>query len=321
MTTNNQSDRPWAAGTEQLLERLRDEIREKGEPGQTFSLRFNREQLDVKAFEQRLLLADVEPGSSRPQADTLQLDSLACQMKLLSSVVELSQRQGDEIAQQAGALGISYDLACRLAQTLTTEMHVLRANGQIGEANRLSDSRGRLEEVLRVTDSAIRAVTPKEEEDGNGKGLVYDWDKLVEPEEVKRKAIEAARSRQLKEKRARSHKEQSKTKLAAVLMAVAVICIASSYYFTTRTIELEPFSTSDFSDWYGIEQVVNRPPLLIVIVDQSRWNQLDEGKKREAFDEVMDGAQLAGYNRVEIRSTSDPDLARWEKGEGVTSFH
>jgi hypothetical protein len=307
-------DRPWASEIEPFLKSLYEQLKDQQGSSQSASLIIGRESLKVRPQELRMLTKlatqDEEPVNLW---DQLALDSVGFQMKVLVCLNGLIITRGDDDA-SLGQLIQDLELGGRLARRLTTEMHVLRENKQIGEANRLSDSRMRLDEVLRVAEKGVREVSP-EQDDGEKNKFVYDWDSMVDPEEVKRRAKEALAKRQVEQKKEKKRSTQSKVILAATAVAALVISVSLSWFLTVREVVLEPFSPEQFNDWYGIEQVVNRPPQIMVIVTQERWDQLEYSRKKLALEEAVELVRPAGYKLVEIRSLAKGRLAKWQDGK------
>jgi hypothetical protein len=235
-------------------------------------------------------------------------------MRVLTRLNELFVTKGGNGNAVLERLTQDLKLGGRLAQRLTTEMHVLREHKRIGEANRLSDSRQRLDDVLRVAERGIREVFP-DQDDGEKSKYVYDWDSMVDPEEVKRRAKEALAKRKVEQKQEKTRSTRSKLTLVTTAVVTLIVSITLSWYLTVRQVDLEAFSPEQFNDWYGVEQVVNRPPQILVVVSQERWDQLDYDGKKRALEEAVDLVSPVGYKLVEIRSFSEGRLAKWQDGE------
>jgi hypothetical protein len=294
---------------------LYEQIKDQQGSGQSASIIVGRESLKVRPQELRMLAKafteDEEPANPW---DMLSLDSVGFQMRVLTRLNEMFLTKGGDDNAALDRLTQDLELGGRLAQRLTTEMHVLREHKRIGEANRLSDSRLRLDEVLRVAERGIREVFP-EQDDGEKSKYVYDWDSMVDPEEVKRRAKEALAKRKVEKKEEKKRSTRSKLVLAATAVVTLIVSVLLSWYLTVREVNLEAFSPEQFNNWYGIEQVVTRPPQILVVVSQEKWDQLDYSSRKKALEEAVELVTPAGYKLVEIRSVSEGRLAKWQDGE------
>ena len=144
-------------------------------------------------------------------------------------------------------------------------------------------------------------------------------DTLTDIEKEQRRA-RARSAKRLAEMRAARRKEQ-RIKLAKGALLVALIggLIGAGYYlWTLRPVQVTEVTITDFATIPEIEEVVERPPRLLLIVDEERWGEMTTGQKRDLMERAGAIVDLTGYRVAEVRTAIAFNLATWQKDGTIT---
>jgi len=299
----------WSAAVRPYVAKLAAHLSERGASEHSISVPLGASRLLVTPLEQQLALEEVSaPASDDERRLSLVRDGLGLRVKILADQRSLARA---ELAQRTEALrrlerdiGIGYDLL----RAMHAEMMALTEASRLDDARQYQEFRSRLIETVRLAEGEIGGEPD-----------------LPEPASPPATSIRSTRkpappSPEVMEETPRSDGPRiglrAKRRIAAGLVAIlAVILVA---LFVTRQRELDQFTVEDFSSLEGVEQVVNRPPDLLVIFSETSWQSMTAEGRHQAATRVGEVIGPAGYRRGILRTAQRPRLAEWHRRGGVT---
>ena len=108
-------------------------------------------------------------------------------------------------------------------------------------------------------------------------------------------------------------RNQLKKILASVLVAVFILVATGVTVLLTWERTLPVYSATDFDDIPGLEDVIVRPPEILIVVNANVWEALTAEEKRHAVKQISETVGPAGYRLAEFRTLQTPGLAFWTK--------
>ena len=303
----------WRPLVRPYLLRLASKISDQGRKDYSISFPIGRFNILASPLDQDLALIAAEGHSPDQPHRLFLLDAMG--LEILIAVAfrkfEKSRETGD--TEDWGPVEEGLNFGYRLSHAITIEMRRMTDEGLTGAANELQDARRRLTSLIDEVEKT-GGETKSEPKDSPGQEcFVYHWDSSGSASDMARRPVEVSRNRPSSAQAQRG----AGLKRLALTVLVVILGLILTQLWLNRERELQDFSSEDFPKVPGIEQVVNRSPVLLIIVSERQWNASDRYEKNEAIDSVRMIVEPAGYKRVEFRSRLSANLASWNGGKKV----
>jgi hypothetical protein len=308
-----QPGRPWGDGVQPYLRRLAERIRRQGPKDHSISLPIGDNRLLINPAEQRLL-ADLggDPASIGAR-DLMLADSLGLQTKVYASVRKIAKDDEPRKGVYRTRLSVDRDSCYALSRQLTIEIRRLRESEAAGAADPLQESRNQLNKAIETAEDVIGTRTSElASRAPSDTQFTYDWQAIASTPGA------SAAPRREPPAAAKPRDRKRELRLYVVLgVAVFVLFAILLNLWLNRPRQLQDFAAGDFPEVPGIQQVVNRSPNLIIVVDDAAWNTAPSFEKRKALEKVGVTIKSAGYKKAEVRSRTRAYLAVWDRSGRV----
>lgn len=303
----------WRPLAHPYLVKLGTKVLDQGRTNQSITFPIGRFEILATPLDQDLALLAAKGQLPEQSHRLLVADALGLEI-LIAVAHRKFEKSGDPSHGATGnAVEKGLNLAYRLSHTMTLELHQLTEKGLETEANEVEDSRRRLTSLINDVEQAFKDPKTEEEDKPDQGQFVYQWDSSGSASETTRSPVEVSR------KGPTPAPAPGRNGLKGLALAVLVIIfgLVLAQLWLNRPRELRDFSADDFPAVPGIEQVVNRSPVLVIVVSDRQWTAADRFEKKEAIESVVTLIEPAGYRRAEVRSKSNPDLASWNGGTDI----
>jgi len=301
----------WSSEVQPYVAKLAAHLSERGASEHSVSVPLGTSRLLVTPLEQQLVLGKVSAASGNDERRlSLVRDALGLRVKILADQRSLARA---EPAQRTEALrrlerdiGMGYDLL----RAMHSEMMALTDTSKLDDARQYQEFRTRLIETVRLAegevgrDSEVSEPAPSPVTSSRSTGTSTrprpgPADDTAEPHGPR-------------------IGPRAKQWLAAGLCAVLGVIVVA--LVMTRDRELEHFGVGDFASVDGVEQVINRPPDMLVVISEAAWRSMTTEDRRQAATRVGEVIGPAGYRRGILRTAQRPMLAEWRRHGGVTLY-
>lgn len=304
----------WRSHAHPYLVKFSSKLLDQGQSNQTISFPIGQFELAASPLDQDLALLAAKDELPDRSDRLLIADALGLEI-LIAVTHRKFEKSGEPPHGAAGtAVEKALNLGYRLSHAMALEMHQLREKGLEDEADEVEESRRRLTSLVDEAERAFKKPNNGDEAQPAQDRFVYQWDSSGSASDGANRPDEAPRTRPAPTPAA----ERNGRKAAALAVLVIIFGLILGRLWVNRQRELRDFSPENFSDVPGIEQVVNRSPVLVIIVSDRPWTAADRLEKKEAIESVAAIIKPAGYRRAEIRSRSNPDLASWDARGDIT---
>lgn len=312
---------PWQLLVEPYITTLAAKILEQHPQGHSISIPIGRFDILVSPLDQNVALR-----TSRNQdldCPHHQLIRDAIGMDILIAVAQRKYEKAKN-AKQPGAsdrIEKGLSLGYQLAHLMTVEMRQMRNDGQLDAASEVQDARRRLTSIINEAEETVDRPAPppkinqdSETHDQEPQRFVYQWESSSGADSGdNRPAVEVSKIRSVPISGSRGSKRQRLILGLLVLVFAAVL----TNLWLNRAHQLQDFSIEDFPEVPGIEQVINRSPVILIVVSEEKWKQIDRYNKELAVTSVGKTVEPAGYKKAEFRSTLSVNLASWNGGNNI----
>jgi hypothetical protein len=291
------------------LEELVRLLEKRGERDHSVSIPVGSGRVLVSPLEQRLAIASIQDDPRQPlHRHCLVRDSVGLQVKIHSDLRALAQAASSRAGELQRRVDEDLEMALQMQRALAGEVR------RLGEAGRLDRARELQEYLTRLTE-AIRAI---ERQLGGEPGAVAQGcpSRGAPPARGNKPPEDGATEAPATPVRP-SRGERVKVGVAAGLGVLLVLILSVMWYHRQR--ELRPLSLHDFVGIDGVEQIIPRPPDVLVVLAEGTWQRLDAETKDRVARRAGEVARGDGYRRVVLRTRTQPLLAEWHRG--VVTVH
>ena len=210
------------------------------------------------------------------------------------------------------------DCGYRLSHMMTVEMRRLRNDGLVDAAAEVQDARRRLSSIINEAEKTIQkpVASPQPTQDSESdeqapQRFVYQWDSSGSDSDSGRIPAQSSHVR----RGTLPPKKNTGRQILILAVLMAVFGLVLTHLWLNRPRQLQDFSVEDFPGVPGIEQVINRSPVILIIVSGDQWLGTGRFNKERAVASVGKTVGPAGYKRAEFRSATSSSLAAWN-GDG-----
>jgi len=304
----------WQPLARPYLLTLAEKIKDQGAKKHSISVPVGRFDILASPLEQILALQTAEGHNPENPSHLLIRDALG--MRLLIAVIQRKLEKPENIdnpnirARLDDGLGVAY----RLAHTMTVDVRRMWDEGSKDAADEIQTSKQRLIAAIEEIEEISRESKPEPDKEIDDQRFVYQWDSSGSASGESRHPVTTAKTRVAAPQ---APKGTGRHRLIFAVLVVVLGLVLGNLWLN-RPRQLPDFSAEDFPKVPGIEQVINRSPVLLVIVSESTWNAADRFEKEEAVISVVDTIKPVGYKKAEFRSRATPSLAAWNGGDKIT---
>lgn len=303
----------WRPLVHPYLLKVASKISDQGRKDQSISFPIGRFDILATPLDQDLAILAAEGHLPDQSHRLLVSDALGLEI-LLGVAHRKYEKSGDAPHAPTGAaVEKGLNLAYRLSHTMTVEMHQLTESGLTDAANEVQDSRRRLTLIIDEVEQAFKGPKTEAKGEPDQERFVYQWDSSGSASKSVASPVEVSKKRPAPEPTPKANG----LKGLALAVLVIIFGLILAQLWLNRPRELRDFSPEDFPGVPGIEQVINRSPVLVIVVSERQWTAADNFEKKEAIELVGTVINPAGYRRAEFRSRSNPDLASWNGGTDI----
>ncbi len=306
----------WREAVAPYLLKLARRITEQGRRNHSISFPIGRCNILVSPREQDLVLDAATGSSSEEEHHRHSLDAIGLSI-LIAVAVRKFERSGEDRHRERLECGVRWGFL--LAHTMTVEMRTLRDAGMMEESGELQDARRLLTTVIEKAETLLesgRPPRPAGEGSAGDQRFVYDWDSLASSSPDHR-SVTTSRIRTIPTVEKPENIRRKKIILAVLAVIFGAILVN---LWLNRERQLPGFDVEDFPEVPGIEQVINRSPVLLIVVSDARWTAADRWEREQAMTSIVEKIRPVGYRRAEIRSKISPLLASWNGGRDFTFY-
>ncbi len=304
---------PWRPLVQPYLLRLASKITDEGPKKHSISFPIGRTSILVSPLDQVLALRAAENLDPEEPHHLMLLDALGLEILIAVARRKAEQSEGSEKTGAEDRLGQGLDFAYRISHAMTIGMRKLSDEGGMDATNEVHDARCRLTSLIDDVEHAIKNDMAELEDTPEQERFVYQWDSSGTASGTTLPKVKASEKRTLSRPSSSGNGRQ-RLVLAVLILVFGAIAIN---LWLSRPRQLQDFSVEDFPKVPGIEQVINRSPVLLIVVTERQWAASDRYEKHEAVDSVRKIIEPAGYKRVEFRSQISGNLASWNGGSKI----
>ncbi len=304
---------PWRPLVHPYLLRLASKITKDGAKEQAISFPIGRSNILVSPLDQVLALRAAENLDPEHPHHLVLLDALGLEILLAVARRKTGKSEGSEKTEAKDRLEQGLDFSYRLSHTMTIEIHRLRDQGGMDAADEVHDARSRLTSLVAKIEHGVKNETAELEDTPEQGRFLYQWDSSGSASGSIRRPVDTSKT-PTSSPPAGINKGRQHLVLAVLLLVFGAVAIN---LWLSRSRQLQDFSVEDFPKVPGIEQVINRSPVLLIVVSERQWTASDRYEKSEAIDSVRKIIEPAGYRRAEFRSRISGNLASWNGGSNI----
>jgi len=303
----------WRPLAHPYLLRLASKINAQGRKEHSISFPIGQLNILVSPLDQDLALMTAEGHNPESPHHLLLLDAVGLEILIAVAHRKFEKSRDTDTPEAWDPVEKGLNLGYRLSHAMTIEMREMSDEGLTDAANEVQDARRRLTSLIDEVEQTNRGRRAEPEEEPGQERFVYQWDSSGSTSDFDRGPVEVSRKRTS----AAPGTNRTGLKRLALTALIIVFGLVLIQIWMNRPRQLQDFSTEDFPKVPGIEQVVNRSPVLLIIVSEEPWTASDRYEKNEAIDSVRKIVEPAGYKRVEFRSKISADLASWNGGTDI----
>ncbi len=306
---------PWRKETLPYLKKLTERITNNGVKDHSISLLMGQYRVLLSPQEQQLMFTFSGNIEEYGAQECMLIDSLGLQIRMIASLRRLEKDNDLAAERHKKRLTRDRDFAYLLSREMTVSMRQVRESGDREATEALQTSRTYLHKAIVDVENLIGTTLSDAPSSGKNKQFVYDWNAIAShPDDIPMPTDPTPPSIDVKTGGQKSSSMDHTMRIRILLAASSLILLAVLLnLWNNRERQLLDFTVADFKEVPGIEQVVNRSPLLLIVVNESEWNRHNIYDKRKAVRAVGTIAKPAGYRKAEIRSTQTPYLAVWHR--------
>ncbi len=304
---------PWRPLVRPYLLRLASKINDQGRREYSISFPIGRFNILASPLDQDLALIAAGGHSPDQSHRLLLLDAIGLEILIAVAHRKFEKSRDADSTEDWGPVEEGLNFGYRLSHAMTKEMRRMRDEGLTDATNEVQDARRRLTSFIDEVEQADRGGKTEPEDGPGQERFVYQWDSSGTASDTARRPVEVSRTR----RSATPGPQGIWLRRLALTVLVVIFGLILTQLWLNRYRQLQDFSTEDFPGVPGIEQVINRSPVLLIIVSEEQWATKDRPEKEELIDSVRKIIEPAGYKRVEFRSTISPDLASWNSGDRI----
>lgn len=309
----------WRKETHPYLMKLAARIEKRGVKNHSISLPIGVHRVLVSPKGQQLVLTCAADPDTVQDHESALVDSICLQVKMLAFLRTMSKDDELNAERHKRRLARERDLAYLVSRRITLLMRQLRDDGNVDEADILQESRHHLQQAIVTIENVLGTAiptaspSPKDNVSSSDSNFVYDWQEICNlpnptPTDKTPAWLEVARTAAHSESKDRSVRNRIILVLVCIVLAGVLLNL-----WVNRQHQLPDFAIADFKEVPGIEQVVNRSPTLLIVVNEEEWDRQNVYEKRRAVKAAGTLAKSAGYHRAEFRSVKTPYLAVWHR--------
>lgn len=304
---------PWRPLVKPYLLRLASKITDEGPKEHSISFPIGRSNILVSPLDQVLALRAAEDLDPEQPHHLLLLDALGLEILLAVARRKAEKSEGSEKTAAGDRLEQGLDFSYRLSHAMTIELRTLRDQGGMDGADEIHDARRRLTSLIDEIEHVVKNETAELDDTPEQGRFLYQWDSSGSASGTTRHPVNTSKT-PTSSPPAGTDKGRQHLVLAVLILVLGAVV---TNLWLGRSRQLQDFSIEDFPKVPGIEQVVNRSPVLLIVVSERQWTASDRYEKSEAIDSVRKIIEPAGYTRVEFRSPVSGNLASWSGGNGI----
>ncbi|MCK5378347.1 MAG: hypothetical protein KAJ78_03040 [Acidobacteria bacterium] len=310
--TSSDQPAPWRPLVYPYLLKLASKIKDKGRKEHSISFPIGRVDILISPLDQDLALSTSESCDPEEQHLLLIRDAIGMGILIVVAQRKYENPGGAEDPKNLDRVERGLNFGYRLSHAMTVEMRRLRNEDLMDAANEVQDSRRRLTLLINEAEEAVRSGKPERERPDQQR-FVYQWDSSGAGSDTAHRPVTGPGGHT--STAPAPPRKGRKPLVLAVLIVVLGVVLAGLWQNRAR--QLPDFSTGDFPEVPGIEKVINRSPVILIIVSERQWAAADRFEKEQAVTSVRKVIEPAGYKQAEFRSANSPRLASWKGGNNI----
>ncbi|RLE25160.1 MAG: hypothetical protein DRJ61_03990 [Acidobacteria bacterium] len=303
----------WRPLIKPYLLKLASKVTDQGPKEHSISFPIGDTSILVSPLDQALALRAAENLEPEKPHHLLLLDALGMEILIAVARRKAEKSEGSKKTAAEDRLEQGLDFGYRISHAMTIRIRKLRDEGEMDAADEVHDSWRRLTSLIDEVEHAVKSKAVELEETPEQDRFVYQWDSSGATSGATRHPVKTSKT-PTPSPPANSDKGRQHLVLAVLILVLGAVV---TNLLLSRSHQLQDFSVEDFPKIPGIEQVINRSPVLLIVVSEREWIACDRYEKSEAIDSVRKIIEPAGYKRVEFRSRISGNLASWNGGSDI----
>jgi len=293
----------WRIDLQSTLTALATHLRRCPPSDRPVAVDIANSKVDVTPAEREIVVrVAASGGEGVPRHLRLVCDGLVLRAKLLEDTFELEAATETARPEAAARLRRDVEVGYRLLHAVQGEMSVLMATGRAENGRRLAEHRSLLTEALQRVQRSLGEA----------------GEDRIQPTVATAGASAETREAQGLDRRSGTRPMSRLVPHLVAGLLFALLAVLLVRLWANRVGDLPQMSVGDFTAVPGVEQVVSRPPTVILVIAADRWSKLDRETRARAVEKASLMVEHHGYRRVQFRSASGTVLAEWSKGGKVT---